>query len=88
MIHAFLNHPYPRFVFALVLATILAFIEHLPLFQKVYMLYVIIFIIGLMIISNNYNDYGYMILLIAVFILTYCNVIKSRNEQTFKTNRK
>lgn len=82
ILHDLIGHVYTRFILALILCIIIAFVDKLPLFHETYMFYIILGITCMMLYTNLYDDYGFIILLIALLTLTYNNNQKQSANET------
>jgi hypothetical protein len=87
-LHTLINHPYTRLVLVLVISIILAFIHRLDAFKTKLMYYAILSIMLLMIhacsiesdFHGAYMDFGFVILLMAMLVLTYNNIVLQQQE--------
>lgn len=71
IVHVFFEHPYMKFTIAFVVCVLLAFIDRIQAFKTKTMFYVLSVVVALMILSNIYNDYGFLLLMICLLVMTY-----------------
>jgi hypothetical protein len=74
MVHFFFENTQMRFLIVLIMCVVLAFIDKIHIFQELPMYYFVVGLVTLMIFSNLYNDYGLILLLIAMIALTFNNM--------------
>ena len=88
-LHYIINHPYTRIVCVLVISIVLSFIHRLDAFKSLMMYYVLVGVLLLMMHACNcdtefhcaYTDYGFVLLIMAMLVLTYNNiVVQSKRE--------
>lgn len=53
----------------LIVCVILAFIDKMEAFKKLWMFYLILGVIALMLLSGRYDDYGFLLLFVAMLVL-------------------
>lgn len=70
-VHLFFEHPYMRMLIAFIISVVLAFIDKIPRMHRKDVYYALCAIIALMLVSNTYNDYGMLLLVIALLVMTY-----------------
>ena len=83
VIHVFLNHPYTRFIFVIVIASVLTFINKLNAFHTYVMYYIVMLVTSMMIFVSSttslfhdaYMDFGFLLLMISMLVLTYNNLM-------------
>lgn len=75
MVHIIFEYKYSRWLLALVLAVILAFSKDIDIFQKVEMYYVMLALVAMLVYVSMFDDYGLILLTIALMIIVYNNVI-------------
>ena len=93
-LHTLINHPYTRVVLVLLMAIILAFIHRLDAFNTHLMYYALICILLMMIhtcsietdFHGAYMDFGFVILLMAMVVLTYNNIVLLQPDQAQENN--
>lgn len=71
MIHTLLSDAYVKHLLALIICVVIAFIDKMDAFKHRWMFYVILGVIGIMLLTNRYDDYGFILLFIAMLTLTY-----------------
>ena len=76
MIHFFFENSQMRFLIVLIMCVVLAFIDKIQVFHEMFMYYFTVLIVLMILISNLYNDYGLVLLLIAMLVLTFNNLKK------------
>lgn len=74
LVHFLFENIYFRLLFAFLICTILAFINSLEIFHKKEMFYAQLLILFFIIYLKTYNDYGLILLMIALICMTYNNV--------------
>ena len=70
-VHLFFEHPYMRVLIAFIISVVLAFIDRIPRLHRKEIYYVLCAIIAVMLMTNTYNDYGMLLLLICLLVMTY-----------------
>lgn len=81
VVHNIFDNRYTSFVIAVILCLLIVFIEEIDIFKNVISFYIVLFIIFLMVSSNIYDDYGFLLLLIALLILIYVQTKKGNNSK-------
>jgi len=89
MFHFVFDHPYTRNIVVLVMAVLLTFIDRIALFRKREMFYVLLVVTMMMLFTTSihthtttpYVDYGFVILLMAMLIMTFNNIQYSKEGQ-------
>lgn len=76
--HYFFENVYSRTFLAFVLCIVIAFAAEIDALHEKWMVIAIFAVTMLLILVNVYNDYGLVLLMITLFILTYNNVRNSR----------
>ena len=76
LVHFIFENSYTRILIACILSIILAFIDRIEVFQKPEMFYFLSIFVSFIIFTNTYNDYGLLLLLIAILSLTHVNIKK------------
>jgi len=71
MIQHIFNNFYYRLIIAFVVCLMIAFVDKFELFHRKWVTAVLFVIIVMMWSSNLNNDYGLLLLIIALFILSY-----------------
>jgi hypothetical protein len=56
---------------AFTISVILAFIDKIPRLHRKEVYYVLCVIVGAILLSNTYNDYGMMLLIIALLVMVH-----------------
>lgn len=74
LVHYLFEHPYTRALIVFVLCLLLAFIDRIEAFKKKQIFYLTCAVFAFVVWSNVYNDYGMLLLLIAVIVMTYANI--------------
>jgi hypothetical protein len=74
-VHYIFEHPYTRALIIFILCIILAFIDRIPTFKKRKWYYALCVLFGLILFANVYNDFGLTLLLIALIVMTYANLV-------------
>lgn len=80
MVHLFFEHPYSKFLLALIMCIIIAFIDKVDIFSEMYIYYVMMIVLGLMIYSAKFDDYGFILLFICLYLLTYNNIVTNNKH--------
>ena len=78
MVHVFFEHVYSKFVIALILCVIIAFADKIDILQQIHVYYIMMGILGLLIYNNKYDDYGMLLLFMALFLVTYNNIARGK----------
>lgn len=73
LVHFIFENPYTRILIACILSIILGFIDNIDAFKKPEMFYFLCLFVSFIIFTNTYNDYGLLLLLIALFVMTHVN---------------
>jgi membrane protein implicated in regulation of membrane protease activity len=80
MINIFFENFYYKLSFAILLCVILAFANRIEVLQNGAIAFIILILFMLMLLSGSFNeDYGIILLLAAMFVLTYNNVTFKKN---------
>lgn len=81
MIEIIFNSFYYRFIIAMIIIFMIVFIHNFHFFHNIIVTYIILLIVTIMILFNLNKDYGLLLLLIALFCLSYNEsvVIKNKN---------
>ena len=80
VVHNIFDNRYTCFVIAVILCLLIVFIEEIDIFKNVLSFYIVLFMIFLMVSSNIYDDYGFLLLLIALLILIYVRTKRNENN--------
>lgn len=78
--HYFFENMYSRTFLAFLLCVILTFVHEIEFMKQEWMVAALFVVSILMILSNVYNDYGLVLLTLALFILAYNNVRNTRRS--------
>lgn len=77
-IHLLFENIYTKFLIAFIMSVILTFVDRINVLKMKYMFYCLLIIIICIILSNVYNDYGLLLLLIALLVMCYVNISYKR----------
>ena len=77
-IHLLFENIYTKFLIAFIMSVILTFVDRINVLKTKYMFYCLLIIIICIILSNVYNDYGLLLLLIALLVMCYVNISYKR----------
>lgn len=69
-IHFFFEQRGFRLLLAFLMCVLLSFIDRVDIFEKVWMYYVLCALVLFMVFVNTYNDFGFLLLLIAMLSMT------------------
>lgn len=80
IVHYFFEHPHFRLLLAMILSLLIVFVDKIDILKKkeMYIIMIILFIIILY--GSLYNDYGIVLLLIGLIVLTYNNLYKNKKN--------
>lgn len=80
IVHYFFEHPHFRLLLAMILSLLIVFVDKIDILKKkeMYIIMIILFIIILY--GSLYNDYGIVLLLIGLIVLTYNNLYKNNKN--------
>ncbi len=76
--HYFFENMYTRTFLAFLLCVILTFVHEIEALKQTWLVVCLFIVTMLMVLSNLYNDYGLVLLTLALFILAYNNVRNTR----------
>ncbi len=80
IVHYFFEHPHFRLLLAMILSLLIVFVDKIDILKKreIYITMIILFIIILY--GSLYNDYGIVLLLIGLIVLTFNNLYKTNKN--------
>lgn len=74
VVHLFFEHPYIKVTIAFTICVVLAFVDRIKAFDNIGMYYILCIIIGFILLSNIYNDYGLLLLVICLLVMTHAGL--------------